>query len=402
MKTFLTFAFAAFLGAAALAAGKKESFNFAYFDKMLEASQGESFVASPLAAAGHLLVVSDFTRGETQKELKEFFAAYTFFEEYEPSQIVIKYRETEINFIDKKVAVFASENFRKTLENSDILDSVLKKTIHIENLSEDPAGQIKDFVDKSTLGMNKDFNANLPSKNPDLIVFGNLYLKCFWERQYDKSKKMPFYRPANEVLNIDFCCQEKYIYFLESKKFTFAFDPFFDSGGALFAMPKDGYSFKDLTKAEFDEFFQKAKRKRVQLEMPTFEILTDEKRHIEAMSKLGVKKIFSPEAELGLGLKNFAQMRSQNSIRFDRNGVVASSANLFSCCFGGTADPEILKLNKPFAFFVMGADDHSSNFDIKSLSQRNIIFEGVFTGKGDVKLLDGIGAEWQNDDSDDE
>ncbi|MBO7521141.1 MAG: hypothetical protein J6T16_02750 [Opitutales bacterium] len=120
------------------------------------------------------------------------------------------------------------------------------------------------------------------------------------------------------------------------------------------------------------------------------------------MSKLGVKKIFSTEAELGLGLKDFAQMRTQNSIRFDRNGVVASSANLFSCCFGGTAAPEILKLNKPFAFFVMGADDHSSNFDIKSLSQRNIIFEGVFTGKGDVKLLDGIGAEWQNDDSDGE
>ena len=105
------------------------------------------------------------------------------------------------------------------------------------------------------------------------------------------------------------------------------------------------------------------------------------------MCKLGVKNIFSPDAELVSGLKNFVQTNSQNKIRFDRNGVVASATNLYVSIFGDGEKPNVFTLNKPFAFFVMGFNEYSRNFDIKSLSQKNIIFEGVFTGKGDVKFL---------------
>lgn len=363
----------------------KKSFNFAYFDKMLEVSNGGSFLVSPLLFSDHLEVLSKFASDKALKELEGLFDSYEFFE-YNPSQIIIRDQGARINFIDKKVAVFTSKDFFKTMENLGISDSIFDK-VHCEFLSENPAGQINNFVEKHTLGMGEKIEANLPSGKFDLIVFSNLYLKCFWEKVYDRTKKMRFHYSESDAIEVEFLYKDVYVLYLESEKFIFVFDRFFDSGGVLFVKPKNSYSFGDLTESEFDEFFRKATRKKLRIEMPAFEISTKEKDTMVAVSKLGVKNIFSPDAELVSGLKNFVQTNSQNKIRFDRNGVVASATNLYVSIFGDGEKPDVFTLNKPFAFFVMGFNEYSRNFDIKSLSQKNIIFEGVFTGKGDVKFL---------------
>lgn len=369
----------------AFASGKK-SFNFAYFDKMLEVSNGDSFLVSPLLFSDHLEILSKFASGKALKELEALFNSYEFFE-YNPSQIIIKDHGSRINFIDKRVAIFASEDFFKKIKDLDIIDSVFSKIDHVEILSENPTEQINNLIEKHTLGMGEKIDINLPTEKLDLLLFSNLYLKCFWERVYDRSKKMMFYRSASDALNVEFLYKDIHSFYFENEKFIFVFDNFFDSGGVLFAKPKNGYSFRDLTEGEFDEFFHKATRKKLRIKMPAFEIFTKEKDSIEAISKLGVKDIFSPNAELVLGLKNFVQTNSQNKIRFDRNGVVASATNLYTSIFGGGKKPDVFSLNEPFAFFVIGFNEYYRKFDIKSLSCKNIILEGVFTGKGDVKFL---------------
>uniref|UniRef100_A0A8D0HPU5 Serpin domain-containing protein n=1 Tax=Sphenodon punctatus TaxID=8508 RepID=A0A8D0HPU5_SPHPU len=257
-------------------------------------------------------------------------------------------------FLDDIKSFYASEGF-----SSNFTDSA------------EAEKQINDYIKKKTKGEIVDLVKNL---GPDTVMVLVNYIlfkgkTSYWEHpfNYENTREEDFFVDGKTSVKVDMMYQESYYRSLNDKHLSCSVVelPYKGSAKALFILPDEGKmkQVEDaLSTMEVFPKWKKSLRKRY-LYIPRFSIsgTYDIK---EIFQRMGVTEVFTDQADLS-GITGSPELKVSKAIHrahlnVHENGTEAAATTVLEISLYSV--PPVIKLNRPFLFFIVEETTHSVLF----------------------------------------
>lgn len=195
--------------------------------------------------------------------------------------------------------------------------------------------------------------------NPDAMLYliNTLYLKTAWKDTFQKEATQESIFHGIEDYKMDFMHQEASSMALENKQYKLALRSLQEGLEMYFVLPQENVDLKDLSYAEILSNLDKLHHARIKWSLPKVSLST-EKSLKETLMNLGVKEIFSHEANFENLSKEplFVTLIKQfTDFSMDEEGVEAAAATIIGL-EATSAPPEEameMNLNRPFGLIIL-------------------------------------------------
>uniref|UniRef100_A0A8D0HPQ3 Serpin domain-containing protein n=1 Tax=Sphenodon punctatus TaxID=8508 RepID=A0A8D0HPQ3_SPHPU len=252
-------------------------------------------------------------------------------------------------FLDDIKSFYASEGF-----SSNFTDSA------------EAEKQINDYIKKKTKGEIVDLVKNL---GPDTVMVLVNYIlfkgkTSYWEHpfNYENTREEDFFVDGKTSVKVDMMYQESYYRSLNDKHLSCSVVelPYKGSAKALFILPDEG-KMKQVEDALFAGLLCTGLR--ISLYIPRFSIsgTYDIK---EIFQRMGVTEVFTDQADLS-GITGSPELKVSKAIHrahlnVHENGTEAAATTVLEISLYSV--PPVIKLNRPFLFFIVEETTHSVLF----------------------------------------
>lgn len=239
--------------------------------------------------------------------------------------------------------------------------------------SESAVAKINKWISTNTFKMIKQALSSIPESTL-LALVNTVYFKARWRSDFskDSTHKDIFHSKDGSKKKMDFMNDKMYLNFATHGKAELVELPYKESPYSMI-IKYGSEGLNHLTKPELLAVLNKEQKEEVRLTMPKFDYTTDIDLG-KVLKNLGVQEIFKmtrtgfskiiPNTELGV-----TSILHKSRIKVDEKGTEAAAVTII--LMGATAipaEPKIIKLDRPFSFYIVDKD------------QGSILFSGAFQG----------------------
>lgn len=350
-------------------------FGFELLNRLYD--KDENVVISPFSITSALAITYEGAGGETEKEIKKVFHfpdkevlkniysnEISFFDK-ESKEITIKisnglWMEKSYRFKDEYPKTI-KENYKSFTEKVDFVNQTeetrLKINRYIEDFTKD---KIKDFLPKGII-----------DKSTTIVITNAIYFNALWKKQFEKKYTFEedFFVDENKKIKCKMMSTdlEKPLKYFENDKIFIVEFPYADTNfSAIFLVPFDGMkSIFPLDYVEIKNCFDSMKFEKFdKISFPKFQF---EKKYLlnDLLIEMGMKKSFTPEADFSY-ITDYKDLYISNVIhqsflKVDEDGSEAAAATgVIIVKETAVLEKRILKINKPFLFFIR--ENQTGNF----------------------------------------
>uniref|UniRef100_A0A8C5QRQ6 Serpin domain-containing protein n=1 Tax=Leptobrachium leishanense TaxID=445787 RepID=A0A8C5QRQ6_9ANUR len=329
----------------------------------------ENIFFSPLSVSTAFAMLSEGAKGQTHDQILEglgFNVSKTPEDEihagFQDLQNILNDPASELE-LSSGNALFIAKDL-KLLPS--FLDDVSKNykaeafSTDFEN-SDEAKQQINSYVERKTNGKIAELLKSV-AKESMLVLANYIYFKGKWKKPFDETytKEKDFHVDKDTVVKVPFMFRSGKYNSLLSKDVTVVEVPYNGNASAIFILPRNG-NLKELEE-NLHESFREWRSKTLDLHIPKFSIKANLDLK-EELSKLGVTRVFSNEADL-LGLQwNVCltlQAVHKATLSIDEKGTEAAGATGIEIT--PTSLPPSVIIDVPFLFAVYKSDTHSLLF----------------------------------------
>uniref|UniRef100_A0A8C5QWG7 Serpin domain-containing protein n=1 Tax=Leptobrachium leishanense TaxID=445787 RepID=A0A8C5QWG7_9ANUR len=352
-------------------------FAFKLFKQLAAAHPTENIFFSPLSVSTAFAMLSEGAKGQTHDQILEglgFNVSKTPEDEihagFQDLQNILNDPASELE-LSSGNALFIAKDL-KLLPS--FLDDVSKNykaeafSTDFEN-SDEAKQQINSYVERKTNGKIAELLKSV-AKESMLVLANYIYFKGKWKKPFDETytKEKDFHVDKDTVVKVPFMFRSGKYNSLLSKDVTVVEVPYNGNASAIFILPRNG-NLKELEEnlhESFREWRSKFATRTLDLHIPKFSIKANLDLK-EELSKLGVTRVFSNEADL-LGLqaieKPFRLLHCtavhKATLSIDEKGTEAAGATGIEIT--PTSLPPSVIIDVPFLFAVYKSDTHSLLF----------------------------------------
>ena len=325
-------------------------------------------VCSPISLYLLLALAGEAAGGNTREEIGKLLTASCGTPEFRDrifelqKKLTKKERGTELTLANgicmtEELRPKLISEFRKEAENLFAAD--------IFSGGRNPLKKINSWVNKQTKGRIPKLLNELPQPFK-LCLLNAVSFTAKWEKPYEDFDILPKkkFRNADGTFSEPamLCSSEEE--YIEDSRFT-GFVRNYQGGDFAFLalLPKDPKAgpeaFSDI---DFPEYFRNCTGREVSVQIPEFR-LESSLELTEFLKKLGIRELFTPEADFGGAFSGENIMASsvlqKTVLELDRKGTKAASVSAMICVAGCAPDFEKRReviLDRPFAFAVINRE----------------------------------------------
>jgi serpin B len=350
--------------------------------RVLADKNGDNIFFSPLSISTCLGMLLEGTKGDSEKELFKGLKYQSCCSD--PSQVHVQFRklfeESLKNdpslpyslFLANRLLIEAVGDSNAIAKYKQALITNYKATVEDVNFAKDGQkikNEVNNWVAEQTRGMIKTVFDEAPSADTKAILLNAIYFKGSWVKKFDvkDTKKAPFYNSGVEAnaVQVDFMTRRRkgYNYIereLAGQQVQIIELPYDGEVSMYIVLPKKNDGLADLSsKLNYEELKQASENLFLESEvtviMPKFKFETKVVLN-NALSKLGVQKIFAREADLsGInGQKNLfvSEVLHKAVINVDEEGTTAAAVTSVGIMLMSMPMQITFKADHPFLFFI--------------------------------------------------
>lgn len=358
-----------------------QPFSLDLFKKYSELTKSENIIISPLSVVIDLGMLANGVTDETQAEILEALGWTA--SGLENMNSYARRLMAEYPNMDRTTDVLIATGIfnQKDLislkkEYTDKMKSVFNadaQSIDGDNWEQ----EISKWISDRSGGLIKDMN--LGYKDALVSLLNVLYFKGFWKDKFDRGKTISgtFICFDGLMSDVDYLCDKRNVYAYQNENFSCVSLLFGNGAYSIdFMLPDEERGLdeclEDIDWEMWNTLRDNGESLRINLRIPKFEfsLVSDFK---EALEGMGIRRIFSTNAQLGNMLKNkygeitVSSVKQGCSFSVDEEDVTASATTAVN--LGDTAPPP---LEDGGDFFL----DHPFVFAIRENSSGAILFMG--------------------------
>nr|AGC25445.1 SRPN-1 [Strongyloides stercoralis] len=354
------------------------------FNKLIENSQRECVIYSPISLVIALSMAYIGSNGETKEEMKKFLVGKGNDEDLHEH-----FHKFLNSLSDNEKSLLQSVNKIYVKEGFSLLESFTKSIVkyykgqfeQVDFTSPNTCHEINDFVEKSTNNIIKDLI------RPDdldaltrLILINAIYFKGMWFVKFDKNatKIDDFFITHNTTRKVDMMFKkDKFSYYEDDKYQILQLEYEGKEQRMVILLPKERNTLKEKL-STFDgqklfDLIDSTDLLPVKVYLPKFKVESTHQLH-ETFSDLGMKIPFTNNAD-------FSSMTTEEPLKIskiiqkafvevDEEGTEAAAATAVIMCKKSSiillpSKECIFRADHPFIYFIMD-------------NQRNILFNGIY------------------------
>ena len=364
-------------------------FSFDIFSRVNHATPNKNLFISPLSISTALSMTANGAAGETKAGIKSTLHQGDLSDE----EINTAYRDLAdfLTHLDPKVIMkLANSNWYKNeYQIKEQFKTILLDYYDAEVKATDFSDPnvykvINNWIEGKTEGKIEDMLGPLPA-NTVMLLINAIYLKAMWQFEFDKelTEQRDFHLESGNTVKTDIMFSEGVKVNLHTTAdLTFVEIPY-GNGQFTFTilmpeMPTElDEMISDLNSAKFNTYLENADTTTAQLYLPKFKIEYDLSLK-PVLSEMGmassfIEGDFSNLFEETLDLK-IDDVLHKAFIELDEEGTEAAAATvviIVETSAGGSGSKPVIKIDKPFAFFIREKHSNTILFAGKLLDPVN-------------------------------
>lgn len=354
------------------------------FNKLIENSQGECVIYSPISLAIALSMTYVGSSGETKEEMKKFLVGEENDEDLHEhfNEFLSSLSSNEKSLLQSVNKIYVKDGFSLLESFTQNIEKYYKGQFEqVDFTSPNTCHEINDFVEKSTNNIIKDLIS------PDdldaltrLILINAIYLKRMWFVKFDKNatKIDDFFITHNTTRKVDMMFKkDKFSYYEDDEYQILQLEYEGKEQEMVILLPKERNTLLEKLPT-FDgqklfDLIDSTDLLTVKVYLPKLKVESTHQLH-ETFSDLGMKIPFTDNAD-------FSSMTTEEPLKIskiiqkafvevDEEGTEAAAATAITMCRVtsinfSTPREYIFRADHPFIYFIMD-------------NQRNILFNGIY------------------------